>query len=109
LTLGGVNRLMMFEGKPPKPDAGASLQAVSWADLSARLSAARDLRKALAEDDNGEGSFDAASARWIADHAAQDFDEQPDVNPVGLGNGKAVNGMAGVEGTLSTPGDRGNE
>jgi hypothetical protein len=100
---------MMFEGKPLKPDAAASLQAVTWADLSARLAAARDLRKALAEDENGEGSFDAASARWIADHATQDAEGKPDVNPDDLGNGKAVNGMAGVEGTLSTPGDRGNE
>lgn len=96
---------MMFEGKPPKADAGASLQAVTWADLSARLAAARDLRKALAGDENGEGSFDAASARWIADHA----EGKPDVNPDDLGNGKAVNGMAGVERAQPMPGDRGNE
>ncbi len=98
---------MMFEGKPPKPDAAASLQAVSWADLSARLAAARDLRAAFA-DEHGEGSFDAASARWIADHATQDAEGKPDVNPDDLGNRKAVNGMVGVDGTLSTP-DRGTE
>jgi hypothetical protein len=95
----------MFEGKPPKRDAGASLQAVTWADLSARLAAARDLRNALAEEENGEGSFDAASARWIADHA----DGKPDVNPDDLGNRKAVDGMAGDEPVLPVPGDRGKE
>jgi hypothetical protein len=100
----------MYEGKPPKRDAGASLHAVSWADLSARLSAARDFRKALAQDDGGEGSFDAVSARWIADHADASG-EEPDVNPDDLGNGKAVDGMASDEPALPVPdgllGDRG--
>jgi hypothetical protein len=99
---------MMFEGKPPKHDAGASLHAVSWADLSARLAAARDLRKALAQDENGEGSFDAASARWIADHADL-VGGKPDVNPDDLGNRKAVDPMASDGSALPMPGDRGKE
>jgi hypothetical protein len=103
----------MFEGKPPKRDASASLHAVSWADLSARLSAARDFRKALAQDDGGEGSFDAVSARWLADHADASIGEQPDVNPDDLGNGKAVDGMADDEPPLPLPSgrldDRGKE
>ena len=98
---------MMFETKPPSPDAAASLQAVSWADLSARLAAARDLRKTLAEDDNGEGSFHAASARWIADHVPDHLGGKPDVNPNDLGNRKTVDGMAGAERAPTMPGDRG--
>ena len=106
----------MFEGKPPSQDAAASLQAVSWADLSARLSAARDLRNALGEDEHGEGSFDAASARWIADHApdhvgADHLAEKPDVNPDRLANLKPASGMAIAERVPPMPrtrlGDRG--
>lgn len=103
----------MFEGKPPKAGSAPLLQPVTWADLSSRLAAARDLRKALADDAGGEGSFDAASARWIADHATQegagDGEGQPDVNPDDLGNGKAVEGMAGFAMTQPTSGDRGKE
>jgi hypothetical protein len=100
----------MFEDKPPSQDA-ASLQAVSWADLSARLSAARDLRKALEEDENGEGSFDAASARWIADHASDHLTEKSAVNRDRLANLKPASAMADAERALSMPptrlGDRG--
>jgi len=87
----------MFEGKPPSNDAGASLQPVSWAELSARLAVARDLRKALGQDDQGEGSFDAASARWIADHVPDHVADKPDVNPDDLGNIKLASGMPEVE------------
>jgi hypothetical protein len=106
----------MFENKPPSQDAAASLQAVSWADLSARLSAARDLRNALGEDEHGEGSFDAASARWIADHThdhteADYLAEKPGVNPDRLGNLKPAGGMADAERARPVPrtrlGDRG--
>lgn len=99
----------MYEGKPPKHDEEASLQSVNWADLSSRLAAARDLRKALAqggEGDRGEGSFDAASARWIADHAVNG-DGEPDVNPDDLGNLKAVDPMSGLERALPMSGGRG--
>ena len=99
----------MYEGKPPKHDAEASLQSVSWADLSSRLSAARDLRKVLSREGDGgegEGSFDAASARWIADHAAVNADGEPDVNPDDLGNLKAVDPMAGRERALPLARDR---
>jgi hypothetical protein len=97
----------MYEGKPPKHDGEASLQSVSWADLSSRLAAARDLRKALAqgdEGDRGEGSFDAVSARWIADHAVN-ADGEPGVNHDDLGNLKTVDPMAGVERALPMPDD----
>ena len=94
----------MYEGKPPKNDADVSLQAVSWADLSSRLSAARDLRKAFANEAGGEGSFDAASARWIADHAVND-DGEPSVNLDDLGNLKAGDPMVGFQRALSMPDD----
>lgn len=110
----------MYEGKPPQSEGEVSLQAVSWADLSSRLSAARDLRKALANGGNGsggEGSFDAVSARWIADHAAEhgpdNAEGKPDVNLDDLGNRKAADPMSGLERALPMPGervgDRGNE
>lgn len=98
---------MMFEGKPPSQDASASLRPVSWAELSARLAAARDFRKAFAEDDEGEGSFDAASARWIADHSTDHVTGKPDVNFVDLGNRKPTSRMAGPQRVLPMPGDRG--
>ena len=65
----------MFEGRIPDTDlAGAGvgeredggLLTVSWAELSARLSAARDLRHALAQKSPPEvASFDPAAARRI--------------------------------------------
>jgi hypothetical protein len=111
----------MYEGKPPQSEGEVSLQAVSWADLSSRLSAARDLRKALANGGNsggGEGSFDAVSARWIADHAtehgvehwaehgADDIEGKLDVNHDDLGNLKAADPMAGLERALPMHGER---
>src|SRR5687767_13732708 len=69
----------MFEGKPPRPadarpleEQGESeaLRALTWGDLVARLSAARELRTSLvsAGEDGGDASFDASSARRIAAH-----------------------------------------
>jgi len=74
----------MFEGKilcpaaTPLPDAasGAVRRELSWGDLSARLSAARDFRAAMqGADDTGAASFDAGSARWIAAHESLPDDE----------------------------------
>jgi hypothetical protein len=97
----------MYEGKPPKRDADVALHSVSWADLSSRLSAARDLRKVLAPDAHeadGEGSFDAASARWIADHAVN-ADGESDVNHDDLGNLKTDDPMEGFERAMPMPND----
>ena len=64
----------MFEGKPPRTAEalpleeghdGDSLRPLSWGDLVARLTAARDLRASLGEN---AASFDASSARCIAAH-----------------------------------------
>ena len=78
----------MFEGKPPIPVESPSdaLRPLEWQDLAGRLAAARDLRASLAPGESeGEGSFDALSARWIAAHR----EGQELVNPVASGNGKA--------------------
>ena len=68
----------MFEGKPPRPEDGTALRPgvqreelrpLAWSDLTTRLAAARDLRASLAPGElDGQASFDAMSARWIAAH-----------------------------------------
>ena len=85
----------MFEGKPPRPrDARAldeeqhdfeTLRPLSWGDLVARFSAAREQRSGYdEEDEHGEASFDAGSARRIAAQHNGKHDVNPDVS----GNGK---------------------
>jgi hypothetical protein len=97
----------MFEGKPLQE--ATPLQVVSWADLSARLSAARDVARGRSE--NREGSFDAASARWIADHTTDHPASKLDVNPDYLANFKVSSSIAVPERVPSMPsarlGDRG--
>jgi hypothetical protein len=91
----------MFEGKPPRPrDAQAlddeqpdidALRPLSWGDLVARLSAARDsLPLHDGPDAGGEASFDASSARRIAAH----HNGKQDVNLDVSGNGKGPAGTA---------------
>ena len=90
----------MFEGKLPRPgeahplgneqDDGASLRSLSWDDLVARLSAARNLRTELDPAEGSEGSFDAGSARRIAAHHNG---KQP-VNLDGSSIGKTIEGTA---------------
>lgn len=92
----------MFEGKPLTPAElqGDSLRPLAWSELSSRLAAARDLRASLAPGEgDGEGSFDALSARWIAAH----MDGQQDVNPEDSSNGKT----AGSTGPDAPPVNRG--
>ena len=87
----------MFEGKPPRPDVfrplddeqgdGERLRSLSWGDLVARLSAVRELRAALRHPGEGlEGSFDAGSARRIAEH----HNGKQAVNLEDSGNGKGA-------------------
>ena len=84
----------MFEGKPPHPrearalDDGPqdfeALRPLSWGDLVARLTAARELRGAGGEaDERGEASFDAGSARRIAAHHNGNHDVNPDISANG--------------------------
>ena len=90
----------MFEGKPPRPaDArpfeergeGESLRPLTWGDLVARLSAARELRTSFGgSDDGGDASFDAGSARCIAAH----HNGKLSVNPDDSSNRKSGEGTA---------------
>ena len=91
----------MFEGKPPRPrDARAHdgepldfgrLRPLSWGDLVARFSAAREQRSTCDETtEPGEASFDAGSARRIAAHHNGKHDVNPDIS----GNGKSPAGRA---------------
>ena len=84
----------MFEGKLPTPvealplgelQDGEVLRPLSWSDLVARLSQARDLRASLeGAPVASDASFDAGSARRIAAH----HNGKHGVNLDDLGNGK---------------------
>src|SRR5688500_6403005 len=103
----------MFEGKLPKPGAyrpldnepaeNDRLRPLSWEDLAARLSAARELRAALRVPRSAsEGSFDAGSARRMAAH----FNGKQPVNLEDSSNGKAAERTAAPIGPGPTPGVR---
>ena len=90
----------MFEGKLPTPvealplgelQDGEVLRPLSWSDLVARLSQARDLRASLeGAPVASDASFDAGSARRIAAH----HNGKHGVNLDDLGNGKGPEGIA---------------
>jgi hypothetical protein len=90
----------MFEGKPPKNAEGhaiegqrdgESLRPLSWGDLVARLTAARDLRASLADRVTlSDASFDASSARCVAAH----HNGKHLVNPEDSGSGKGLEAIA---------------
>ncbi|WP_120076289.1 hypothetical protein [Aurantiacibacter odishensis] len=111
----------MFEGKPiPAPDSRISavdetvestLCELSWADLTARLSAARELRAELAHSDEAVlASFNAHSARHLASQhdGFRDEHDQRDVNPDDLGNGKGQAAEHGTRAARETSATRGN-
>ncbi|WP_338242108.1 hypothetical protein [Aurantiacibacter hainanensis] len=111
----------MFEGKlPPTHDSRDSaagrlvdedLCEMSWGDLVARLSAARELRAELAESDEATlASFDAESARHIASQheTSRRTHDEPDVNHDGLGNGKRRAAERNSRADRETPATRGN-
>ena len=94
----------MFEGKPPHPrDARAldgeprdidALRPLSWGDLVARLSAARELRSPCEVPAGREASFDAGSARRIAAHHGGKQDVNLDVSGNGKGHAGTGSGAA---------------
>ncbi len=110
----------MFEGKPPampgakacesSETASGELSALDWAELTAKLAAARDLRRHLAETGNGAlASFDAQCAREIAAHHG--YAEENDkycVNPDDLANGKWPGSNSGGRAEKGEPAIRGN-
>jgi hypothetical protein len=90
----------MFEAKPPstadalpleEQQIGEALHPLSWDDLVARLSAARNLRASLGGSGNvPHASFDAGSARRIAAH----HNGKHAVNLDDSSNGKGTQGIA---------------
>ena len=92
----------MFEGKPPQIDESAreALRPLAWSELASRLAAARELRASLAPGElQGDASFDAMSARWIAAHQIG----KDGVNPEHSTNGKGA-GLTGPEASLASRG-----
>jgi len=92
----------MFEGKPPQVDESAreALRPLAWTELASRLAAARELRASLAPGElQGEASFDAMSARWIAAHQIG----KDRVNPEDSTNGKGA-GPTAAEASLASLG-----
>ena len=118
----------MFENKPiisgtSVQAEGTALRAIAWSDLTARINAARDLRRVLRRDnaclmasftDAAAGYFSSVDSRDRAGltdlhHAGAEIDEcdgKPTVNPDGLGHGKSAQHTdAGVQGE-AVEGDR---
>lgn len=88
--------LLIGRARPAEGDPGSSsaLRAVDWSELTARLGAARDLRRLLQRDkDRSIGD----SAHDFADAAARYFrtkeEGQSNLNPVALGHRKGSPGM----------------
>ena len=75
-------------------EAGETLRMIEWSELTARLDAARDLRRLLRQDAASNAGGDPRS---FADAAARYFrtrnHEEPDVNPVALEHFKGSSGM----------------
>jgi hypothetical protein len=75
-----------------------ALRALEWSELTARLSAARDLRLLLRRDavrDNADGasSFADAAARYFRTRNDDEGCHEPGVNPVALERCKGSPGM----------------
>jgi len=115
----------MFEGKLPFADrgngsehaenAGEELCALDWAELTAKLAAARDLSREIASGEDGVlASFDAHGAERLASQDGK-FPEQMDddkrkrgVNPEDLANGKGACANVGRTAENGEPANRGN-
>lgn len=109
----------MFEAKPPtalhaqhcapQTFSDEELVAFSWDDLIARLSAAQDLRAALAHvPDMARASFDSLAAQHLANRRAFALPgSKPDVNLVASGNGKEGGAKDGAWADSARPSVRG--
>lgn len=82
---------------------GAQLRAISWAELVARLSAARDLRSLLVREHAAVGGTFTAFAEVRTDMLNG---TQPDINPDGLGRRKELEAIKPCAAIDATPGDR---
>jgi hypothetical protein len=96
----------MFEGKrpfsteesasPADSDGARALRPLHWDELAARIGAAQDLRSFIGGRDVGsEASFDALSARWLAEHGGvPDQNGKFPVNPLASANCKGPGGKS---------------
>lgn len=99
---------MMFEGKLSPAHLGAygngvALRAIAWEELSARISAASELRHVLRQDSyNSVGSFGDAASGYFAsiDHSKRD------VNQTALCDGKSDPRIEPADGDETAIGDR---
>ncbi len=111
----------MFEGKlthaPDSRDSATgekpedTLCELQWADLVARLTAARELRAELsASHSTVLASFDADSARHLASQYECQLqgDDERDVNPDNLANGKGRAAQGEPRADRDQPATRGN-
>ena len=89
----GVGADERFAGAPARR-AGEALRAFEWSELTARLNAARDLRLLLRTE--SQAPIEAVAASF-GDAAASYFalldDNEPVVNPDGLGQSKGRSAM----------------
>jgi hypothetical protein len=105
----------MFERKIPEsgrhePDSAENgeevLRDLSWPELAARLSAARDLRQELGGATlSGPASFDPGSARSL--RAGETG--KPAINPFDLAHGKQPQGKTAGTSRDANTGNRGSE
>ena len=111
----------MFEGKRPVPAAESmhrmdhgvaqAMRELSWSELTAKLAASRDLRTMIgAQDDASDASFDAGSARWIAEHTGNTgADGKFAVNLEASANGKWDPAIVCRNNSEPLPASRGTE
>lgn len=110
----------MFETKPPVSakahsvaaphDVAEELRAVSWADLAAKLAAAREGRSAIGEGSvSSPASFDALSAQHLAEmDEVEKANHHDAVNLTDLGNRKGAGGITNANEEQQRPATRGN-
>ena len=110
----------MFETKPPVPataksvaapqDVEEELRAISWADLAAKLAAAREGRVASGKgNESNAASFDAQSAQHLAEmDEVENGDNHDAVNLTDLGNRKGAGGINNANEEQQRPAIRGN-
>jgi len=99
---------MMFDNRLTIPDSsgasrGKALRAFGWPELTARINAARDLRRVLERDNFlTSASFSDAAAGYFSSGEQG----KPDVNPHALTGRKACDGMEFFADGETATGDR---
>lgn len=89
----GEGELLIKNANPLRVRGGGALRALEWSEITARLGAARDLRRLMRRDSRlniagGAASFGDAAATYFQWTGSC----EPDVNLAALAQGKASNG-----------------